>query len=168
MYNCTWYHFLCVSIYTCVCVVSIQEILNKWKNISWSQIFVVRVSLINIYNPYSQNSYVSIKIHASIAKSVWGEKKEEWRWKWWMDKEELPYETWAYAVSLLWEQTNKTLEVWKHPVLYKTFNYDKDGTMNQWRQDFLFVLWCWENVWIKITLNISLPFTTHKDKLMMI
>lgn len=76
MYNCTWYHFLCVSIYTCVCVVSIQEILNKWKNISWSQIFVVRVSLINIYNPYSQNSYVSIKIHASIAKSFWGRKRK--------------------------------------------------------------------------------------------
>ena len=131
----------------CVCVVSIQEILNKWKSISWSQIFDVRVSLINIYNPYSQNLYVSIKFHASIAKSIWGGKgkREEWRWKWRVGEEELPYETWTYAVSLLWKQTNKTLDAWKHPVLHKNFKYDKDGTMNQWKQDFLFVLWCWEN-----------------------
>lgn len=39
--------------------------------------YCVRVSLINIYNPYSQNSYVSIKIYyTSLAKSVWGRKRK--------------------------------------------------------------------------------------------
>ena len=128
----------------CVCVVSIQEILNKWKSISCSQIFDVRVSLINIYNPYNQNLYVSIKFHASVPKSIWGGKgrvkvKVTSGWR--------RATVWDMNICsfTIWEQTNKTLDAWKHPVLHKNFKYDKDGTMNQWKQDFLFVLWCWEN-----------------------
>lgn len=73
-----------IILYVCiyldyVCIVSIEENLNKWKDIPFSQIFDARFSPINLWNPHKlhQNSYVSIKIHTSVAKSICEEKKKE-------------------------------------------------------------------------------------------
>lgn len=126
-------------------------------------------SFFNIYNPYSQNLYVSIKFHASIAKSVWGGKgKSEGESDEWVKK--------SYRMRHEHMQCpyfeNRQIKLWMRENILcyiKTLNMIKMAPwINGNRTSYL----CYDVgktiVWIKITLNLSLPVTTHKDKLMMI
>lgn len=73
--------YICIYLDICVCMVFIEENLNKWKNIHkrYFTKFDARFSPVSLWSPHKlhQNAYVSIKIHTSVAKSICEEKKKE-------------------------------------------------------------------------------------------